>query len=140
LDTPVQINSLGATLTWRFSDFAYFTTYGAYYFVDQANGDAYTNLSAWMTGLYFPDLLVPGNSAGLIFGQPQYRTAAGGGAVRETENIGSLATPYQIEGYYNFKVNNNLSVSPGGFVIFNPEGDSRNSTTAVGVLRTTFTF
>jgi hypothetical protein len=140
LTTPVNINSIGATLTWRFSDFAHFTTYGAYFFVEQANGPASTELSSWMAGLYFPDLLIPGNSAGLIFGQPQYRTAAGGGAVRQTADIQSLATPYQVEAYYNFKVNNNISLTPGGFVIFNPESDSRNSTTAVGVLRTTFTF
>ena len=140
LDTPVNINSIGATVTWRFSDFAYLTGYGAYFFVEQANGGAYTNLSSWMAGLYFPDLILPGNSAGLIFGQPQYRTAAGGGATRRPADIRSLATPYQVEAFYNFKVNNNISFTPGGFVIFNPEGDSRNSTTAVGVLRTTFTF
>jgi hypothetical protein len=141
LDTPVQINSVGATLTWRFSSFAHFTTYGAYFMVNQAGeGSAYTNLTSWMAGLYFPDLLLEGNSAGLIFGQPQYRTAAGNGAVRRPENIQSLATPYQIEAYYNFKVNNNISITPGAFVIFNPEGDSRNSTTGVGVIRTTFTF
>jgi hypothetical protein len=141
LTTPVQINSVGATLTWRFSSFAHFTTYGAYFMVNQASGgSAYTNLTSWMTGLYFPDAIVEGNSAGLLFGQPQYRTAAGNGAVRRTENIQSLATPYQIEAFYNFKVNSNISITPGAFVIFNPEGDSDNSTTGVGVIRTTFTF
>lgn len=142
LTTPVHINSVGATLTWRFSSFAHFTTYGAYFFVDQAGGggSAYTNLTSWMTGLYFPNALKEGNSAGLLFGQPQYRIAAGNGATRRTANIDSLATPYQVEAYYNFKLTNNISLTPGGFVIFNPEGDSQNSTTAVGVLRTTFTF
>nr|WP_219907632.1 iron uptake porin [Aphanothece hegewaldii] len=142
LTTPVNINAVGATLTWRFSSFAHFTTYGSYFFVDQAGsgGSAYTHLSSWMAGLYFPDALKKGNTAGLLFGQPQYRTTAGNGATRRTSNIDSLATPYQIEAYYNFKVTDNISVTPGGFVIFNPEGDSDNSTTGVGVLRTTFSF
>ncbi|WP_374191938.1 iron uptake porin [Chroococcus sp. FPU101] len=142
LTTPVNIHAVGATLTWRFSSFAHFTTYGSYFFVDQAGsgGSAYTQLSSWMAGLYFPDALKKGNTAGLLFGQPQYRTTAGNGATRRTANIDSLATPYQIEAYYNFKVTDNISVTPGGFVIFNPEGDSENSTTGVGVLRTTFTF
>lgn len=141
IDTPVQINSVGATLTWRFSSFAYFTTYGSYFMVNQASGGgAYNNLTSWMTGLYFPDALLEGNSAGLLFGQPQFPTGGSNRTVRTTNNIQSLATPYQIEAFYNFKVNSNISITPGAFVIFNPEGDSENSTTGVGVIRTTFTF
>lgn len=141
LNTPVNLNTFGATLTWRFSPAVYFTTYGAYFFVDQAGGgSAFTNVSSWMTGLYFPDALAEGNSAGLLFGQPIYRTAAGNGATLTPLNIGHRATPYQVEAYYNFKINNNISLTPGAFVIFNPEGDSDNNTTGVAVLRTTFTF
>ncbi|KAB8321223.1 carbohydrate porin, partial [Tolypothrix campylonemoides VB511288] len=45
-----------------------------------------------------------------------------------------------LEAYYRFKVSDNISITPGAFVLFNPESDSRNDTTTVGVLRTTFTF
>ena len=62
------------------------------------------------------------------------------GATVNPSNVVSRAIPYQIEAFYNFKVSENISITPGAFVIFNPEGDSANSTTAVGVLRTTFTF
>jgi carbohydrate-selective porin OprB len=47
---------------------------------------------------------------------------------------------YHLEGYYKFKVNDNISITPGAFVLFNPEGNSRNDTTYMGVLRTSFTF
>ncbi len=141
LNTPVHLNTIGATLTWRFSPQAYFTTYGAYIMVEQAGGgNAFTNVTSWMTGFYFPDALVEGNTAGLLFGQPIYRTAAGNGATLTPVNIGHRATPYQVEAFYNFKINNNISLTPGAFVIFNPEGDSDNNTTGVAVLRTTFTF
>ncbi|BFM38656.1 probable porin; major outer membrane protein [Synechocystis sp. LKSZ1] len=141
LTTPVNVNSVGTTLTWRISPSVYFTTYGAYFMVDQANsGSAFTNLASWMAGLYFPNALADGNSAGLIFGQPLARVGAGNGATLTPTNIGNRATPYQIEAFYNYKINNNISITPGAFVIFNPEGDSDNSTTGVFALRTTFTF
>lgn len=142
LTTPVHLNSLGATLTWRINPSVYFTTYGAYIMVDQAGGggSAYTNLTSWMAGFYFPDALVEGNTAGLLVGQPIYRVGAGNGATLTPENIGNRATPYQIEAFYNFRVNDHISITPGAFVIFNPEGDSTNDTTGVFALRTTFTF
>jgi carbohydrate-selective porin OprB len=43
-------------------------------------------------------------------------------------------------GYYRFQVSDNISVTPGAFVLFNPEGDSNNDTSIVGVVRTTFVF
>ena len=140
LTTPVKMDSFGATLTWRFSPQVYFTTYGSYLIVNQAAGSAYTNYTSWMVGFYFPDAFVQGNSAGILGGQPTYRVGAGNGATVNPSGVVSRAIPYQIEAFYNFKVNENISITPGAFVIFNPEGDSANSTTAVGVLRTTFTF
>jgi carbohydrate-selective porin OprB len=89
-----------------------------------------------MGGLHFTDLFRQGNSAGLLFGQPLYRTSAGGAA-----NLpDNRTTPYHLEAYYRFQVTDNISVTPGAFVLFNPEGNSNNDTTTVGVLRTTFTF
>jgi carbohydrate-selective porin OprB len=37
-------------------------------------------------------------------------------------------------------MNDNVSVTPGMLVIFNPENNSNNSTVYVGTLRTTFSF
>jgi BMFP domain-containing protein YqiC len=140
LNTPVSINSVGATVTWRFTPKIAFTGYGAYFFVDAAAGaDASSNFSSWMAGLYFQDLLKEGNTAGLLFGQPLYRVSADG-AARLTEPGVDRATPYHLEAFYSFKVSNNINITPGAFVLFNPEGDSNNDTTLVGVLRTTFSF
>ncbi len=140
LNTPVTVNSVGATLTWKFAPKIAFTGYGSYFFVDSAAGvDASSNFSSWMVGLHFQDLLKEGNSAGLIFGQPLYRVDAGGAAQLAEPDV-NRATPYHLEAFYNFRVNDNISITPGAFVLFNPEGDANNDTTVVGVLRTTFTF
>jgi hypothetical protein len=134
LGTPVKMNSFGGTVTWRFSPKVAFSGYGAAIFVeDSVEGlsDSAT-FSSWMVGLHFKDLLQQGSSAGLLFGQPLYSSESGTPVNR--------ATPYHLEGYYRFRINDNISITPGAFVLFNPEGDSNNDTTLVGVLRTTFTF
>ena len=49
-------------------------------------------------------------------------------------------TPFLVEALYKFPVNDNISITPGGYVLFNPDGDSDNDEVYVGVLRTTFKF
>jgi len=139
--TPVQINSVGGTLTWRFAPKIAFSTYGAALFVQNASNrvDASTTFTSWMVGLHFTDLFKKGNNAGLIFGQPLFVSDAGGAASLSLPGE-RRNTPYHLEAYYRFKVSDNISITPGAFVLFNPESDSRNETTTVGVLRTTFTF
>ncbi|MGQ4647233.1 iron uptake porin [Lyngbya aestuarii] len=139
-NTPVHINSVGATVAWRLSPKVTLTGYGSYFFVDAVAGpDASSNFSSWMAGLYFKDVLKDGNTAGLLFGQPLHRVNADGAAELSKPGV-DRATPYHLEAFYNFKLNDRLSVTPGVFVLFNPESDANNDTTAVGVLRTTFSF
>ncbi len=134
--TPVRLNTVGATLAWRLTPQITFSTYGSYIFVDTASGvGASTTFNSWMAGLAFYDLLGKGNQAGLIFGQPLAKAGLGGAANRSDNT-----TPYHLEGYLNFRLNDNISVTPGVFFVFNPEGFSGNPTATVGVLRTTFTF
>uniref|UniRef100_UPI001ABB38B4 iron uptake porin n=1 Tax=Aetokthonos hydrillicola TaxID=1550245 RepID=UPI001ABB38B4 len=139
--TPGKINSIGGSLTWRFAPKIAFFTYGAALFVQDGSSrvDASTTITSWMVGLHFSDLFHNGNNAGLIFGQPLFVSDAGGSARLQLPGE-RRTTPYHLEGYYRFKVNDNISITPGAFVLFNPESDSRNETTTVGILRTTFTF
>ncbi|MDZ7962106.1 MAG: iron uptake porin [Aulosira sp. DedQUE10] len=139
--TPVTLNSVGGTVTWQFSPKIALSGYGAALFVDDSSNsvNAATTFTSWMVGVHFKDLFNSGNAAGIIFGQPLYRTDASGAALL-TPTGENRATPYHLEAYYRLKVSDNISITPGAFVLFNPEGNSRNETTTVGVLRTTFTF
>ncbi len=141
LGIPVKLNSFGGTATWRFSPKVALSGYGAALFVEDSSGrvDASTTFTSWMVGLHFNDLFSKGNNAGLIFGQPLYRTDASGDA-RLAPTGANRAVPYHLEAYYRLRLTDNISITPGAFVLFNPESDSRNDTTTVGVLRTTFTF
>jgi carbohydrate-selective porin OprB len=134
-------NSFGGTVNFRFSEQLALSGYGAAIFVDDSSGrvNASSTFTSWMVGLHLKDLISKGNTAGILFGQPLYRTDASGDANLADAGV-RRATPYHLEAYYKFKVNDNVSITPGAFVLFNPEGDSRNDTTTVGVLRTTFTF
>ncbi len=139
LGTPVTLNSFGGTFNWRFSPKVSLAGYGAAMFVDSPTVNASTTFTSWMVGLHFNDLIKQGNNAGLIFGQPLYRTDASGSATLADAGV-NRAVPYHLEGYYRFRVNDHVSVTPGAIVLFNPEGNSANETTTIGVLRTTFTF
>jgi len=135
---PIKLNSVGSTLTWRITPKIAFNVSGAWIFANLANKDASTTFTSWMTGLHFSDLFSEGNTAGLLFGQPLARNAVGGPGV--VIPIGRSATPYHLEGYFNFRVSKNISITPGVFFVFNPEGINNAPTATVGVIRTTFTF
>lgn len=139
--TPLTLNSVGGTVTWRLSPKIALSGYGAAIFVDAASNsvDASTTFTSWMAGVHFRDLFKPGNTAGILFGQPLFRSDTGGSA-QLTPTGDNRATPYHLEAYYRLQVSDNISITPGAFVLFNPEGNSNNETTTVGVLRTTFTF
>ncbi|MEH2423442.1 MAG: iron uptake porin [Nostoc sp.] len=139
--TPLTLNSVGGTVTWRLSPKIALSGYGAAIFVDAAsnNVDASTTFTSWMAGIHFRDLFKSGNTAGILFGQPLFRSDSGGSA-QLTPTGDNRATPYHLEAYYRLQVSDNISITPGAFVLFNPEGNSNNDTTTVGILRTTFTF
>lgn len=82
----------------------------------------------------FPDLGRKGNSLSLIFGMPP--------RVRGNDLVSrrDLDTSYRLESYYYYKVTNNLALTPGFFVILNPEHNKANDPIFVWTLLTTFTF
>ncbi|MBD2438899.1 iron uptake porin [Nostoc sp. FACHB-110] len=95
------------------------------------NGD---NANAWFgaVGLSFPDVGGKGNLPGVLFGLPPRVTSS------DVRNEG--VNSYHVEAFYRWRVNDNISVTPGFWVILNPENNRNNDTQYVGVLRTTFDF
>ncbi len=93
-----------------------------------------SNADIWYgaIGLTFPDVGGKGNLPGILVGLPPKVTSSD---VRQDRN-----TSYHVEAFYRFQVNDNISITPGLWVVFNPENDARNDTQYVGVFRTTFNF
>ncbi|MEG4084135.1 iron uptake porin [Microcoleus sp. POL10_C6] len=73
-----------------------------------------------------------GNLLGFVFGVPP--------KVTESDVARNRDTSYHLEGFYRFQVNDFISVTPGVYVILNPEHNNNNEDIWVGLLRTTFSF
>ena len=86
-----------------------------------------------------PDLGGPGNLAGLIVGVPPQATRVqrSDPALLGREDTD---TSLHIEAFYRHRLNDNIAITPGFFVITNPEHNSNNEAQWVGTIRTTFSF
>jgi Carbohydrate-selective porin, OprB family/S-layer homology domain len=87
----------------------------------------------WAVALSFPDLGKKGNLGGIIVGMPPKLSDIDLGA-------DDSDTTLHVEALYRYKLNNNIAITPGFLVLFNPEHNSNNDTIFVGTIRTTFTF
>ncbi|TAF16999.1 MAG: carbohydrate porin, partial [Nostocales cyanobacterium] len=97
--------------------------------------DADADVFYWAANLAVRDLGREGNTLGLIFGQPPKVTGGSGTGVNDDSG-----TSYHLEGLYKVQLTENIMVTPGLLVIFNPEHNDSNDTVYVGTLRTTFRF
>jgi Carbohydrate-selective porin, OprB family/S-layer homology domain len=141
LNTPTSADSAGLEFTWQPSPrFAISGWAGATFATAQASngiivtkGDNATILNGAIA-LAFPDLLIPGNMGGIIFGvEPQVTSS--------TSFIGKDPnTNFHIEALYRVRINDNISITPGVIAIINPEGNSGNDPVVIGTVRTTFSF
>ncbi len=68
-------------------------------------------------GLAFPDLGKEGSLGGLIFGMPPKVTDRTSMAARDAAATAPLRqdddTSYHLEGFYRYKLSDNLSITPG---------------------------
>ncbi len=130
----IKLNTFGISSAFKLSPTITLAGSFSYIASELVNVNASTNFTSWLVGVHAKDVLKKGSSAGLIFGQPLSRVSTGGIATKS-----ETATPYHLEAYFNYRLSDNISITPGAFVIFNPEGFNGN-TAIVPVLRTTFTF
>lgn len=95
----------------------------------------------YAAGIAFPDLGKEGSLGGILFGQSpkvasnDVREISFGNRRRIDDD-----TSCHLEGFYRYKLADNIDIQPGLLVIFNPEHNNDNSTEYVGTVRTTFTF
>lgn len=93
-----------------------------------------TEIWNWAATLAFQDFGKEGSVLGLIFGQPP---RAGG---NEFAGRRDRDTTYHLEALYKFPITDNIEITPGVIVLFNPEHNDNNDNIYVGTVRTTFRF
>jgi Carbohydrate-selective porin, OprB family len=123
-------NSYGASASYKVND--NFTLNG-YLTSTSATGTPIGNASllTYGVGAAFPNIGQPGNLLGFFVGQPPTVTNA----------PGTASSAYHIEGFYKYKLNDNISITPGLIYLTNPnQVGAGNEGALLGTVRTTFTF
>lgn len=100
-------------------------------FVDEGDDAQIWN---YAVGFAFRDFLREGNALGILFGMPP--RVRGNDVITRRD----LNTSYRAEAFFRYRVTDNIAITPGAFVIFNPEHNDANDTIFVGTLLTTFSF
>jgi hypothetical protein len=88
----------------------------------------------WGISLGFADLVKEGSLLGLIVGQ-QPRVIDNDSIFGDEDD-----SNWHVEGLFRYPVNDNIDITPGLLVIFNPENIGSNDTIVVGTVRATFRF
>ncbi|MCP2727068.1 iron uptake porin [Symplocastrum sp. BBK-W-15] len=133
-----NIYALSGTLQWRISPKVTFSTWGGLVGTYASQTDAFAVSTNYIFSLGFPDLFKEGNVLGILFGQPPKLLEVGN--FSGSSGLGENANSFHVEAFYQFKVSDNISITPGLFWVTNPGNIEDNNDIFVGTLRTVFRF
>ena len=122
-------NSYGISAAIKPSDKLSLSGFVSYH--DVTGFGANDDKEAWSygAGLALPDFGKKGNVLGIFGGAQPYSLGATGREI-----------PYQVEGFYKYRVSENVSVTPGVIWVASPGQNNTSNDAFVGTLRTTFSF
>ncbi|MEH1888628.1 MAG: iron uptake porin [Nostoc sp.] len=125
-------NSYGVEAAFRPSDKLSISGFVSYH--DITGFGANDDFNAWSygVGVALPDFGKKGNVLGLFAGVEPYSFNRPGFVGNDK--------PYHFEGFYKYRVSDNVSVTPGVIWLTSPGQNSDNDDAFIGTLRTTFTF
>ena len=146
LGAPTIRDSYGITGNWRVNETFNLSAWGGYALARAQGLDAAGNsrkgfgadIWAWSASLSVIDI----GKEGAVF-------SVAGGSITNSRRIDALTgdltvpdqdTPYIIETQYRYPINDNILITPGVYVILQPDGNNNNNSIWVGAIRTTFTF
>ena len=133
LGANTSSNSVGVGASFQFNPGLVLNANGGYTRTNVI-GTGDLDIWNWSVGLALPDFGKKGNVAGLIVGMEPKVTKATGGLLADT------GTSIHVEGFYQYRVNDNISITPGIIWLTAPDHNSANSGAIIGAIRSTFTF
>ncbi len=136
-------NNIGVNASYNLGERIVLAGFGGYSDVSAlapGNGNNPSGeLWTWQGSISFLDLVKEGSQLSFAGGQvPRFAptnadaTAAG--------VVGDVDRSYLVEAQYKFPLNDNISITPGAYAIFNANGNTNNDTVYAGVLRGYFSF
>ncbi len=131
-NVATRANSFGLETSWRINPKFVISGWIGYTKAESAITNDDAEILNYAVSLAFPDLGNKGNLAGLVLGMPP--------KVTSSSLIADRDTSLHLEGFYRFQVTDNISITPGLFVITNPEHNANNDSIFVGTIRTTLKF
>ncbi|MGF1493092.1 MAG: iron uptake porin [Microcoleaceae cyanobacterium] len=146
---PLRTHGVGATLNWQISPKVVLGGWFGYTssFIPGESGRVET--TNYMVYLNFPDLFGEGDLGGIYVGQPPkivHSNLPDGNNIPDKLNTGEgksggqPGTTTHIETFYRWQLTDNISVTPGFILLFEPLHSPNSDPIFVGVLRTTFLF
>jgi hypothetical protein len=131
---PAQINAVGGSLQWRLNPNVTLGTWGAWIFTDSLESSASATATTYLFSLGLSDPFGrQGDLLAFLFGQPPKLVS--GNDVRLDKD-----TSLHFEVFYRFRVTDNISITPGFFIITNADHNAGNGDIFVGTIRTNFRF
>ncbi len=97
--------------------------------------DTTADILNWSAYVSYTDFLKEGTAFIVSFGQTPSLIDSGGTAVTDDEDAS-----YMLDVEYQYNLNDYILLTPGAYILFNPNGNSNNDTIYVGTLRTIFRF
>ncbi|KAF3888004.1 MULTISPECIES: iron uptake porin [Nostocales] len=131
-NVATSADSFGLQTSFRISPKFILSGWVGYSFVESEVSRDRADIFNYAVTLALRDLGGKGHLAGIVIGMPP--------KVIESSQVSDRGTSLHIEGFYRLKITDNISMTPGLFVITNPEHNNNNSSIFVGVIRTTFKF
>jgi Carbohydrate-selective porin, OprB family/S-layer homology domain len=132
LTNPSSSNSYGLSAAFRPSDKLSVSGFVSYHDVTGFGKNDDFETWSYGAGVALPDFGKKGNVLGIFAGAEPYSLGRAG--------RGSRDVPYHIEGFYKYRVSDNISITPGVIWLTSPGQSSNNDDAIIGTLRTTFTF
>jgi hypothetical protein len=126
---PYSSNSYGLEAAFRPSDRLSISGFVLYSDITGFGADDNGEVWSYGLGVALPDFGKKGNVLGIFAGAQPYLGGVSGDK------------PYHVEGFYKYRVSDNISITPGVIWLTNPgQTDNNNEDAIIGTLRTTFNF
>ena len=146
-NVATSTQAIGATAAWRVNPKWTIGAWGGWTSSNAIGQPGTVETTNWMLFSALPDLFVPGNLGGILVGQPPKITSStlpdGLNFPNFSDNGtqgGQSSSTVHIEAFYRAKVSNNMTITPGFLVIFNPNHNASNDTLMIGTVRASFQF
>ncbi|MEH1788345.1 iron uptake porin [Nostoc sp.] len=127
-------NSYGVEAAFRPSDKLSVSGFVSYHEVTGFGQNDDYNAWSYGLGVALPDFGKKGNVLGIFAGAEPYSFN------RPVAGFVGNSVPYHFEGFYKYRVSDNISITPGVIWLTSPGQNSANDDAIIGTLRTTFTF